>query len=79
MKNEAAPIKNAGNSNPVWLNFMLAPATRASILVAIPIEIRHLRPMQHIFSSFCSNASNINFNPKIKNIAKEIQAEYAET
>ena len=68
IKKEAAPITKAGKSNAVSDNFRLTPAAKASILVAIPIEIRHFSPMQQIVSSFCSKASFINFTPRIKNI-----------
>lgn len=74
IKKDAHPITSAGSKISAPLKLMLAPAARASILVAIPIVIRHVNPIQQTGSySFFSNASIINFIPRIINIVKTSQ------
>ena len=53
IKNETIPITNADKTSGVRVRFKLAPETRASILVATPRLIRHLKSMQQT-SSFLS-------------------------
>ena len=52
IKNDAVPMMSAGRRSLVPLKLRLTPAASASILVAKPIEIRHLKPIQQIVSSF---------------------------
>ena len=49
------------------------PAEKASILVAIPISNRHIKPMQEGLLSLESKASLINLIPKKTNIVKTIK------
>lgn len=73
IKNDAAPIIIDGRRSLVPLKLRLTPAASASILVAKPIEIRHLKPIQQIVSSFFSKASAINLIPSTRKIAKTSQ------
>lgn len=48
--NDIKPIKRADKTIFVPENLMLTPAARASMLVAMPMPIRHFNPMQQTVS-----------------------------
>lgn len=75
--NANVPNKIAHKNKLLEVNFIVVPAIRASILVAMLRLNRHFSPMQVIldFSSF-ANASNKKFIPKIKKIPKTRIFEY---
>ena len=52
IKTEPIPMINAEYSIGVFVKCKFTPAPRASILVAIPIPIRHFNPIQQIVSCF---------------------------
>lgn len=76
IKNDVIPMIEHANNRFVPVSFRVAPETSASILVATPSPTRHLNPI-HAASSFCCpKASVMNFNPKIKKMAKTIHLLY---
>ena len=73
IKNDAIPMIEHEISKDVSVKLRLTPDTRASILVAIPSIIAFFVEIHSGFS-FGVKASNINFSPRIKNIAKTIHS-----
>ena len=66
-------IRSAGLSIQLPNNDKVIPAENASILVAIPTKIKHLKSIQSCCSFSLSNASIIIFTPKYVNIKNTIK------
>lgn len=66
----------AENIRGVSVKFKPAPETSASMLVAIPRLIRHLKSIQQISFFSPSKAPKINFMPKIMNMPNTIHLLY---
>ena len=67
------PINIEGNQTFTWEKQSVMPAPKASMLVATANANKHPKDKQEIVSSFSfSNASFINFIPKITKITKTI-------
>ena len=75
IKNEPIPIIRQARTMFVWVNLIVAPDTRASILVATPRLMRHFISRHFTGAFSVLNDSNINFKPRIRNIPKTIHFE----
>lgn len=53
MINDIIPMISVDDKSRVWVSFRVIPEAKASILVAIPIAMRHFKSIQQTFSS-CS-------------------------